>query len=227
MKPPDHHHWGGVTEDSLFLNDGLLRVADLISIPPEFCHPDTLAQSGWNAELSTDVSHEELSKQIEKMYCYKSSSYQRFQDYRLCALKALWESIKSEGDLDTTVSSTSVTVKSMNTNPLPFTSRVSLLLIFPLLEAQSSANPELCKSTSKLLVDCLKDCKPLSLSTEPQDCLDGLENLLCKWINDSKFVKSNAEKACLASTLVTLACARYVFTNKTTVILEKLTHLPL
>ncbi|KAL5256674.1 hypothetical protein ACHWQZ_G011808 [Mnemiopsis leidyi] len=208
MKPPDSHQWDGVTEDSLFLNDGLLRVADLISIPPEICSADSASNITWDVETSIELSSNQLAKQIEKMYCYKSSSYQRFQDYRLCALKGFWESLKSEQELEPTVSSTSIAMKTQNSSPLPFTSRVSLLLIFPLLEVQSASNPELCKSTSKLLIDCLKDCKPLSLANEPQDCLDGLENLLCKWINDEKFVGADQEKACLASTLVILACAR-------------------
>ena len=208
MKPPDSHQWDGVTEDSLFLNDGLLRVADLITIPPEICSADSASNITWDVETSIELSSHQLAKQIEKMYCYKSSSYQRFQDYRLCALKGFWKSLKSEQELEPTVSSTSIALKAQNTSPLPFTSRVSLLLIFPLLEVQSATNPELCKSTSKLLIDCLKDCKPLSLANEPQDCLDGLENLLCKWINDGKFVRADQEKACLASTLVILACAR-------------------
>ena len=209
MKPPDTHQWDGVTEDSLFLNDGLLRVADLISIPPEISSADCNAGRGLlDVETSVELSPQQLAKQIEKMYCYNSSSYQRFQDYRLCALKGFWESQKTENDTETTISSTSFSVKTQNVNQLPFTSRVSLLLIFPLLEVQSTANPELCKSTSKLLIDCLVDCKPLSLANEPQDCLDGLENLLCKWINDDSFVRETEDKACLASTLVILACAR-------------------
>ena len=208
MKPPDSHQWDGVTEDSLFLNDGLLRVADLITIPPEICSADSASNITWDVETSIELSSHQLAKQIERMYCYKSSSYQRFQDYRLCALKGFWESLKSEQELEPTVSSTSIAMKTQNSSPLPFTSRVSLLLIFPLLEVQSATNPELCKSTSKLLIDCLKDCKPLSLANEPPDCLDGLENLLCKWINDEKFVGADQEKACLASTLVILACAR-------------------
>lgn len=208
MKPPDSHQWDGVTEDSLFLNDGLLRVADLISIPPEICATDSVISVTWDVETSVELSSDQLAKQIEKMYCFKSSSYQRFQDYRLCALKGFWYSFKREQDLEPTSSSSSIAVKTQNATQLPFTSRVSLLLIFPLLEVQSVTNPELCRSTSKLLMDCLKDCKPLSLANEPQDCLDGLENLLCRWINDAQFVKTGDEKACLASTLVILACAR-------------------
>jgi len=210
MKPPDTHQWDGVTEDSLFLNDGLLRVADLISIPPEICSADSGQAITWDVESSVELTSQQLAKQIEQMYCYKSNSYQRFQDYRLCALKGFWDSFKSDQDLEPAVSSTSIALKAQNAVSLPFTSRVSLLLIFPLLEVQSATNPELCKSTSQLLTDCLKDCKPLSLASEPQDCLDGLENLLCNWINDKKFARTNQEKASLASTLVTLACARYI-----------------
>lgn len=209
MKPPDAHQWDGITEDSLFLNDGLLRVADLITIPPEICSADSAGHISWDVETSVELSSQQLAKQIEKMYCYKSSSYQRFQDYRLCALKGFWESQLPEQDLEPTISSSSIALKAQNSSSLPFTSRVSLLLIFPLLEVQSITNPELCKATSKLLIDCLKDCKPLSLANEPQDCLDGLENLICKWINDEKFISGIEEKACLASTLVILACARF------------------
>lgn len=207
MKPPDSHQWDGVTEDSLFLNDGLLRVADLISIPVEICTLNSETSVNWDIETSSEMNSAQLAKQIERMYCFKSSSYQRFQDYRLNALKGLWESMKSIDECEPVASSSSLATKTKTKQNLPFTSRVSLLLIFPLLQSQSTANPELCKTTANLLLECLQDCEPLSLANEPQDCLNGLENLLCSWIGQKSF--SVKEQNTLASTLVTLACARY------------------
>ena len=159
MKPPDLQQWDGVTEDSLFLNDGLLRVADLISVPPDICSGQTNPQLSWSTDSSSDTSSAQLAKEIEEIYCYRSSCYQRYQDYRLCALKGYWEAQKSVQKVQPIISNSCSFAKSLDKQNLPFTSRISLLLIFPLLEVQSVSNPELCKQTIKLLRDCLKDCE--------------------------------------------------------------------
>lgn len=99
----------------------------------------------------------------------------------------------------------------------PFTSRVGLLLVFPLLQSQTRSDPALCSVTAEVLLSCLRDCQPLSLSKEPTDCLNGLEGLLCSWLEDDvkesghhqvQILPTYRQRENAAAALVALACAR-------------------
>lgn len=99
----------------------------------------------------------------------------------------------------------------------PFTSRVGLLLVFPLLQSQTRSDPALCGITAEVLLTCLRDCQPLSLSKEPADCLNGLEGLLCSWLEDGaqesvqhqgRIPHTHRQRENAAAALVALACAR-------------------
>ncbi|XP_028827058.1 probable E3 ubiquitin-protein ligase HECTD4 isoform X2 [Denticeps clupeoides] len=93
----------------------------------------------------------------------------------------------------------------------PFTSRVGLLLLFPLLQSQSRTDPALCGVTAEVLLTCLRDCQPLSLGKEPADCLNGLEGLLCSWLEDGGCktqLHGHRQRENSAAALVALACAR-------------------
>ncbi|XP_026795565.1 probable E3 ubiquitin-protein ligase HECTD4 isoform X2 [Pangasianodon hypophthalmus] len=104
-----------------------------------------------------------------------------------------------------------------NSDQAPFTSRVGLLLIFPLLQSQTHHDPALAGVTAEVLLACLRDCQPLSLGKEPADCLSGLEGLLCSWLEQGgEQASATQEKPLLtkrqrenaAAALVALACAR-------------------
>lgn len=96
----------------------------------------------------------------------------------------------------------------------PFTSRVGLLLLFPLLQSQTRSDPALCGVTAEVLLTCLRDCQPLSLGKEPADCLNGLEGLLCTWLEEGgpgagvSRPLHGRHKENAAAALVALACAR-------------------
>ncbi|TSW08319.1 putative E3 ubiquitin-protein ligase HECTD4 [Bagarius yarrelli] len=99
----------------------------------------------------------------------------------------------------------------------PFTSRVGLLLIFPLLQSQTHHDPALAGVTAEVLLACLRDCQPLSLGKEPADCLGGLEGLLCSWLEQGgehagvpqeKLLPTQRQRQNAAAALVALACAR-------------------
>jgi E3 ubiquitin-protein ligase HECTD4 len=63
---------------------------------------------------------------------------------------------------------------------------------------------------AQLLLDCLRDCPPISLAKEPGDCLRGLENLLCSWLGEEKdkdttvVVSDVQQKTSVAAALVAL-----------------------
>ncbi|XP_063042342.1 probable E3 ubiquitin-protein ligase HECTD4 isoform X2 [Engraulis encrasicolus] len=100
----------------------------------------------------------------------------------------------------------------------PFTSRVGLLLLFPLLQSQTRSDPALCGVTAEVLLTCLRDCQPLSLGKEPADCLNGLEGLLCTWLEEGGIGGGvgasmprplhGRQRENAAAALVALACAR-------------------
>ncbi|XP_062371736.1 probable E3 ubiquitin-protein ligase HECTD4 isoform X2 [Sardina pilchardus] len=96
----------------------------------------------------------------------------------------------------------------------PFTSRVGLLLLFPLLQSQTRNDPALCGVTAEVLLTCLRDCQPLSLGKEPADCLNGLEGLLCTWLEEGgpgagvPRPLHGMQRENAAAALVALACAR-------------------
>ncbi|XP_016414650.1 probable E3 ubiquitin-protein ligase HECTD4 [Sinocyclocheilus rhinocerous] len=103
------------------------------------------------------------------------------------------------------------------TDQAPFTSRVGLLLVFPLLQSQTRHDPALCGVTAEVLLACLRDCQPLSLGKEPADCLNGLERLLCSWLEERSEPEETAQARPLltqqqrqnaAAALVALSCAR-------------------
>jgi len=92
----------------------------------------------------------------------------------------------------------------------------SVYVIEASLQSQSKSDPELCGVTAGVLLNCLKDCPPLSLTKEPSDCLKGLESLLCSWLGEQSSDKKGAtnkvqdkiQRENAASALVALACAR-------------------
>lgn len=103
------------------------------------------------------------------------------------------------------------------TDQAPFTSRVGLLLVFPLLQSQTRHDPALCGVTAEVLLACLRDCQPLSLGKEPADCLNGLERLLCSWLEErsepegaaqARPLLTQQQRQNLAAALVALSCAR-------------------
>ncbi|XP_026715783.1 probable E3 ubiquitin-protein ligase HECTD4 [Athene cunicularia] len=88
---------------------------------------------------------------------------------------------------------------------------MGLLLVFPLIQSQSRTDPSLCNITAEVLLNCLRDCQPLSLTKEPADCLNGIESLLCSWLEDTSASGQQIpykQKENAAAALVALACAR-------------------
>ncbi|KAK3084084.1 hypothetical protein FSP39_007865 [Pinctada imbricata] len=213
--------WLSVTEETLFLHDGLIRVTDLIELPRDVND----AGGGDNEVVTFDVKNPaELSQRLHAVCGTQNNAYSRLLSYRLNALRGYWgaqkQVIVGDGqDRDTTTSEETIAIlkrQGLLKEPeqASFSTRISVLLVLPLLQSQSRIDPSLCGVTAELLLNCLRDCAPLSLSKEPGDCLRGLENLLSSWLGERtddenvKVVQELHQRENIAAALVALACAR-------------------
>ncbi|XP_078681858.1 putative E3 ubiquitin-protein ligase HECTD4 [Branchiostoma floridae x Branchiostoma belcheri] len=222
---PDNSQWLSVTEETLFLHDGLIRVTDLVELPQD-------VQAG-NATATPDNGHEvvtfdskspaELCEKLLAVCGNQNNEYSLLLEYRLNALRGLWVAQRQQQGEDQADQDglnheeTLALLKKQGIwqpgEQVSFSSRVSLLLIFPLLKSQSRSDPSLCCMTAELLLQCLRDCAPLSLTKEPSDCLNGLESLLCSWLEEGEGgatgpVQDVQQRENAAAALVALACAR-------------------
>ncbi|KAK7506010.1 hypothetical protein BaRGS_00002732 [Batillaria attramentaria] len=220
----DTSQWLSVTEETLFLHDGLLRVTDIVELP----HDIENVGGSENEVVSFDSKNpEELSAKLLAVCGTQNNAFNKLLEYRLNALKGLWKTQRQiareeqiEKDSPTSHEETIHLLKKQGLLKDPeqasFSTRISLLLILPLLQSQSKSDPELCGVTAGVLLNCLKDCPPLSLAKEPSDCLKGLESLLCSWLGESHAdkkgpenkVQDKTQRENAASALVALACAR-------------------
>lgn len=226
----DNSQWLSVTEETLFLHDGLLRVTDLVELPRDV---NTVNELDREVISFDSKSPFELSDKLKTVCGTHNNAYTRLLEYRLNALKGLWnaqkqislgeQSERNESTHEETIALLKKQGLWKEVEQASFSTRVSLLLVLPLLHSQSKFDPSLCGVTAELLLTCLRDCPPLSLTKEPADCLNGLENLLCGWLGELrdttlpklKGVGDPAQKVNAASALIALACARLViFTTR-------------
>lgn len=215
--------WFSVTEETLFLHDGLMRVTDLVELPVDV----NTSHDSENEVISFDLKNPtELSNRLLSVCGNHNNAYAKLLEYRLNALQGLWNAQKQLSATEESEKESSCTEETISLlkkqglwkepEKASFSTRVSVLLILPLLQSQSSIDPGLCGVTSEVLLSCLKDSAPLSLSKEPGDCLKGLENLLCSWLGENNessnkyVVEDTVQRQTIACALVALACARYV-----------------
>ena len=218
----DSCQWLSVTEETLFLHDGLIRVTDLVELPRDVNH----SPGSENEVVTFDVKNpKELSDRLLAVCGTHNNAYARLLSYRLNALRGYWAAqrqvVVDDGqDRESTSSEETIAIlkrQGLLKEPeqASFSTRISVLLVLPLLQSQSRVDPSLCGVTAELLLNCLRDCAPLSLSKEPGDCLRGLENLLCSWLGEKtddehvKVVQDLHQRENIAAALVALACARY------------------
>lgn len=214
--------WLSVTEETLFLHDGLMRVTDIVELPQDVNN----AADSENEVISFDLKNPtELSDRLLVVCGTHNNAYAKLLEYRLNALRGLWtaqKQITAEEESEKEGTNTEETIAVLKKQGLlkdpeqsAFSTRISVLLVLPLLQSQSRFDPNLCGVTSGVLLSCLRDCPPHSLTKEPGDCLKGLENLLCSWLGEKnesencQIVEDILQRRTIASALVALACARY------------------
>ena len=218
----EHSQWLTVTEETLFLHDGLMRVTDLVELPKDVENYGSID----NEVVSFDSKDpEELCVKLLDICGTRNNSFSTLLEYRLNALRGLWTAQNSlhkgeNGERDPSSQEDALSLLKKqglikDSDQASFSTRISLLLMLPLLQSQSKTDPELCAVTSGVILACLHDCAPLSLSKEPADCLNGLESLLCGWLGEQSDpsqailnTQDKKHKENAASALIALACAR-------------------
>ena len=222
----DSSQWLSVTEETLFLHDGLIRVTDLVELPRDVnSSRDEREVVNFDSKSPTD-----LCKKLLTVCGTYNNAYTRLLEYRLNALRGFWNAqrqiaIEEQNERDSASHEETIALLKKQglwkeTEQASFSTRVSILLVLPLLQSQSKFDPSLCGVTAELLLNCLKDSPPLSLTKEPGDCLNGIESLLCTWLGEGgvadQVVKDVQQRENAASALVALACARSVFLHNLT-----------
>lgn len=211
--------WLSISEETLFLHDGLMRVTELVELP----HDVSTADQQLEQEVVSfdSKSPDELSERLRTICGTQNSANARLLEYRLNALRGFWAAVRSlafevQREKLTTREALLKKPFQKETEPGSFSTQVSLLLVLPLLQSQSRLDNALCGVTTSLLLKCLRDCSPLSLRKEMSDCLDGLESLLSTWLGETTSGDHPVPTSFLdpvqqqktASALVALACAR-------------------
>ncbi|XP_045632479.1 probable E3 ubiquitin-protein ligase HECTD4 isoform X3 [Ursus americanus] len=217
----DSAQWLSVKEETIFLHDGLIRVTDLAELPSEILGGPEAADTDLEILTFETKNPTELAERLRSVCGNQSNAYARLLEYRLNALRGLWNAQRQlalEEQHERESSGDEETLALLKRQGLlqqpeqaPFTSRMGLLLVFPLIQSQSRTDPSLCNITAEVLLNCLRDCQPLSLTKEPADCLNGIETLLCSWLEDTSDTGRHIphkQKENAAAALVALACAR-------------------
>lgn len=208
MASGDLWQWLAVNEERLLLHDGLVTMSDHIAVPSGVAE---IKEEDLGLPVLDGKTPQELAKIILKECNNKTTSYASLMEYRLNALKGLWRALKEfEESHATSVAKEQSSSQSSSAHTVSFASRVSLVLIFPLIKSLSKLDPTLSSETASILLETLRACEPLSLSGEPLDCISGLENMLCSWLHSvqkSSGGTSVNQVQNAASALVALAVA--------------------
>lgn len=185
VKPSDLWLWLGANEEQLLLHDGLVRLADHIAVPSGVAE---VSSDDFGLPVMDGRSTKDLTDIILKECGTRSTTYASLMEYRLNALTGLWEAIRMHEEQQTSASmkEAASSSRSSNSGAAGFASRVSLVLIFPIMKSLSRFDPTLSSEAASVLLDCLRVYEPLSLSNEKLDCVYGLESMLHSWLGSAK-----------------------------------------
>lgn len=186
LKANELWQWLAVNEERLLLHDGLTRMADHIAVPCGVA--DISKEDDLGLPVLDGKTPEELATIICKECSTKSTTYASLMEYRRNALSGLWQAVREiyQQRSSSGARESSSTAQVSASSQVSFASRVSLVLIFPIMKSLSKFDPNLSSEAASILLETLRACEPLSLSNEPNDCITGLENLLCSWLNAAR-----------------------------------------
>ena len=214
--------WSSVTEQSIFLDDGLQYIVEALQ-SPSVSNEHTALDSVFDHKFDSS-SNAEICKCLLSSCAVQHGSYYKFFSYRQRALLGLWHSMKAKFKKFKKHFRPPAAPKSFTTGDktkgqqqnVSFSSHVSLLLLLPILQSQSLRDTSLAGQCSEVLLQCLQSCPPNSLAVEPLSCIKGLADLLCSWLSQAEQNSGESNVAVCAikrenvlASLVSLACGRY------------------
>ena len=212
--------WLSVSEESLFITDGIIYLKDLLR-PPE--NSESRAQFDREIQklLALESDPEQLSDKIGEICRSQSNVCSQLTSYRLSALLSIWGTrellLKKQ---ETHAKNVALARRSQSPAPETalflqedFTKTLALKLLFPLIQSQAKTDPQLAISSNELLMGSLASCAPLSLT---DNSLDGLLDLLRQWIHTSVTDKSSPIP--LAKVVCTLVAFTYTRKSVSTMI---------
>ena len=237
--------WESLQENTLFTENGLKYAAELTEIPEDVQQLESSQGDGVDFDLkSTQFSADETAKELQDLFASQTGPYARYFRFRQNALEKLWlkrDELKNNSlsrSCETTNSKLAeleTTLNIVSKQKIGFSSRISLLLLIPLIKSHCKIDPSLAEHSGQVLFQCLKECPPNSLGDEPLSCITGLADLLSSWLpcnaDEDVAVLNNEETSACSSKqeeiqvkkafvqsetvvgcLLSLACARYVDT---------------
>uniref|UniRef100_A0A1X7UQ08 HECT domain-containing protein n=1 Tax=Amphimedon queenslandica TaxID=400682 RepID=A0A1X7UQ08_AMPQE len=202
----DNSNWSSVSEESLLLHEDLLQLVDHIPLPDQL----ETSQTGFTGLPTLDgKTPAELSLIIQRECGCQTVTFISLLNYRHNALRKIWNYLRSKEKSSSGGGANTTSLKPAAKGGEGFASRISLVLIFPILHSLSKIDSELSGETTRILLQSLSSCDPASLSKEPLDCILGLENLLSSWLTAAreKRTEGTEQIRTAASALVALAVA--------------------
>ena len=207
VKEEEQWRWLCVSEESLLLHDDLVRLADHIPLPTGVA-VRSIGEEEYGLSLLDGKTPQELATIIHSECAARPTTFSSLMEYRLNALRCLWTALNSVEKKETAKKGEEgegqSSAKTSQQSEM-FSSRISLLLIFPTLRSLSRLDPQLSQDTAAILLQTLRNCEPVSLSKEPTDCIAGLESLLCSWIETAKEMKDGGESQLQVATSALVA----------------------
>ena len=185
QKTTDLWQWRAVNEERLLLHDGLMRMANFVPVPSGVADS---SEEDFGLPVLDGKTPAELACIIRKECNTRTTTYASLMQYRLNALTGLWLAIREveQQRRSSTAKESASSASSPTTHSVSFASRVSLVLIFPIMRSLAKFDTSLSSETAGILLESLRACEPLSLTSEPHDCISGLESLLVSWLDGAQ-----------------------------------------
>ena len=210
--------WMSLTEEVIFLLDGSLHLSELLR-PPEHnpLSQDFDRHIQQLASTSDGMDAAALSAKIEEICRHGHNLCQMQTDYQLQALTGLWaareQCLRAQRERcakeqnRTAAANRARDGEGAADDAEKVRAKLSMMLLFPLLQSQSRTDPALRSVTTRLLTEFLRQRAASPMSIEDADgSLVGLEDMLIEWIRGEGTSVVHMREA--ATALVSLACAK-------------------
>ena len=211
--------WMSLTEEVIFLLDGSLHLSDLLRPPEHNPHSNYFdSQIQQLASASDGLDAAALSAKIEEICRNGHDNLCQMQtDYQLQALTGLWaareQCLRAQRERcakeQNRTAAAAIRAKESDAaaDADKVKSKLSMMLLFPLLQSQAKTDPALRSVTTRLLTEFLRGRASCPMSVDDSDgSLVGLEDMLIEWIRGEGTSAVQLREA--ATALVCLACAK-------------------